>query len=298
MFYALNETDDKVAPQPMIRAFCPCCNTEVIAKCGNIKLHHWAHKNLKNCDEWYEMTAWHLEWQNSFPLHCREVVIQDGDEKHRADIKINNLFIEFQHSSLSAKASELRESFYGKQTNQLIWIIDGTGNRIDNGWKNNDVLLLKQSRLVFLVDKSSNIYAELIGYCDVPLIRKLSLPIELVINPTFPVFVDLGDYVACPIEKDAHEIERTTYPRQWGLRVMSVPEGKQQLCILVSKQDFLNLLHHFPVGISDFQSTKLCDAETLSMRDKRIEIAEYEREQERKKYQIRQPLFPDDFVPW
>ncbi|SHN90340.1 hypothetical protein BHECKSOX_531 [Bathymodiolus heckerae thiotrophic gill symbiont] len=39
---------------------CQFCSSDLIAKCGDIKIHHWAHKSKRNCDIWRENeTEWH-----------------------------------------------------------------------------------------------------------------------------------------------------------------------------------------------------------------------------------------------
>ena len=47
---------------------CPSCGSELISKCGEIKINHWAHKRTKNCDLWWENeTEWHRSWKDQFP---------------------------------------------------------------------------------------------------------------------------------------------------------------------------------------------------------------------------------------
>ena len=69
---------------PLRKAYCPLCNSEVISKCGKIKIWHWGHKKNSECDSFKEPeTEWHLKWKNYFPKEYQEVII----ENHRADIK-------------------------------------------------------------------------------------------------------------------------------------------------------------------------------------------------------------------
>ncbi|MBD2681575.1 MULTISPECIES: competence protein CoiA [Nostoc] len=267
MFYALDESGNKILPKPNIKGFCPCCKGEVIAKCGGIKLHHWSHKTLTQCDQWYEMTAWHLGWQSLFPVECREVVIQKDDVSHRADIKINNLIIEFQHSTLSKAEIEERELFYGSDANKLIWVIDATNNRLYDKWK--EQLITEEVKPILIVDQDSNIYFKLVGYSSISISRKLSLPIGLVVSPKFPVFLDTGEYIACPLEKSAYEISHTTYYCKWGHQQGSYND----FFILVNKEDFVRLLPSLPTNLSKFESIKFCDEYTLSKREERIKDA-------------------------
>ncbi|WP_090473655.1 competence protein CoiA [Mucilaginibacter sp. OK268] len=103
---------------------CPGCGTKLIAKCGSVKIHHWAHQRRIDCDPWWEpMTQWHIDWQNKFPAAWREVIFRDEEsgEFHRADINTpQGLTIEFQHSPLSNEELESRNSFYKK----IIWVVN------------------------------------------------------------------------------------------------------------------------------------------------------------------------------
>jgi len=107
------------------RGICEGCNGEVIAKCGNVKIHHWAHKNIEDCDSWYEPeTQWHRDWKNKFPPGYREIVFTDDNtnEIHRADIHTpKGVTIEFQNSSISLDERRSRDKFYSK----LIWVVNG-----------------------------------------------------------------------------------------------------------------------------------------------------------------------------
>lgn len=104
---------------------CEVCGNEVIAKCGVIKIHHWAHKSLIECDSWWENeTIWHRNWKNLFPIEWQEVTHKDviTGEIHRADIKTDfNLIIELQNSPISIDEQVSRETFY----ENMIWIING-----------------------------------------------------------------------------------------------------------------------------------------------------------------------------
>ncbi len=139
------------------RGKCPCCGAEVIAKCGEQRVHHWAHKNISDCAFFKKesKTEWHLRWQNYFPEDWREIVGFDPEtnEKHIADVKTPGAFglvIEFQHSDIKTTERESREKFY----KNMIWGVDGT--RLKSYLKNildNPLYLkeLKQGRSCRLV---------------------------------------------------------------------------------------------------------------------------------------------------
>lgn len=126
MRYALNNKKKKIEVELSgQKANCTICNAEVIGKKGEIKVKHWAHKRMRDCDDWWEpVTEWHLEWQNHFPEKNREVVISNGTKSHRADIRLDNgLVIEIQNSAINRKNIKSREIFYG--LNNMIWILNG-----------------------------------------------------------------------------------------------------------------------------------------------------------------------------
>ena len=103
---------------------CPACGSEMIARCGEINAHHWAHKGRRNCDSWWENeTEWHRAWKNQFPTDWQEILHRaDDGEKHIADVKTEDGWtLEFQHSLIMPEERVSREDFYGK----MIWVIDG-----------------------------------------------------------------------------------------------------------------------------------------------------------------------------
>lgn len=120
MQYAINKQKEKIEAQPNIEAYCPGCGELVIAKCGQINIHHFAHKNNTDCDPWYEPESkWHRDWKEFFLKENREVIIG----KHRADIKTSNgIVVELQNSSISSSEIEEREKFYVN----MIWIVNGS----------------------------------------------------------------------------------------------------------------------------------------------------------------------------
>lgn len=108
------------------KGLCSNCGSEVIAKCGDFKVNHWAHKGIRNCDPWWENeTEWHREWKGNFSNDWQEVILTDETtgEKHIADIRSSHgLVIEFQHSHIDPLERTKREKFYKK----MIWVVDGT----------------------------------------------------------------------------------------------------------------------------------------------------------------------------
>ena len=131
MRYALENGIKKEASKGA-KGTCLCCGAEVIAKCGKIRIAHWAHKNNEECP--YSVkepkTQWHLDWQNHFPKEWQEVryIAEQTGEVHIADIKTpNGLVIEFQHSAIKPEERLSREQFH----KNMIWVVDGTRLKYD-----------------------------------------------------------------------------------------------------------------------------------------------------------------------
>lgn len=110
----------RTQPFPGGRGICPNCQSSVIAKCGRIKIHHWAHEAADDCDAWSEpMGPWHLSWQDIVSPEYIEVPIGP----HRANIlSDDDIVIELQHSSIQPEEIEQREAFY----DNMVWLFDAT----------------------------------------------------------------------------------------------------------------------------------------------------------------------------
>ena len=112
------------------KGFCPCCGLELVAKCGEVKVNHWAHKGNRNCDPWWENeTDWHRLWKGNFPVDWQEVIhSDDSGEKHIADVKTQTGYVlEFQHSYLNPEERRSRNAFYPK----LVWVVNGIRRKTD-----------------------------------------------------------------------------------------------------------------------------------------------------------------------
>jgi hypothetical protein len=122
---------DKTEATKGAKGFCPGCGAELIARCGEDRVDHWAHKGRRNCDPWWENEKeWHRSWKNNFPREWQEVTQTDevSGEKHIADVKTQTGYVlEFQHSSLNPEERRSRNAFYSK----LVWIVDGTRRKTD-----------------------------------------------------------------------------------------------------------------------------------------------------------------------
>lgn len=116
---------------PKTKGICPVCNTPVIAKCGTLKAHHWAHETKHNCrnDRWETEGPWHRNWKNCFPETWQEKIITVNGEKNIADIQTDQgLVVEFQHSHITPEEQKARETCY----KDMIWVVDGTRLKYDS----------------------------------------------------------------------------------------------------------------------------------------------------------------------
>jgi competence CoiA-like predicted nuclease len=123
MQFACNSNRERIQPSYSgERGICPICDNELIGKCGDILIWHWQHSRKSNCDPWKESeTEWHRNWKGMFPEDWREVVIEKGGQKHRADIlTADGTVIEFQNSSILGSTIQDREIFY----NKMVWVVN------------------------------------------------------------------------------------------------------------------------------------------------------------------------------
>lgn len=133
MFIALDANKNRISIENATKEnqyFCPICGAPLtIRATDSLAVRtHFAHKRGTEClDNWtHDMSEWHLNWQQQFPVENREVVIEKNGVKHRADIFINNTVIEFQHSPITADEIAERNNFYLDCGYQVIWVFDAT----------------------------------------------------------------------------------------------------------------------------------------------------------------------------
>lgn len=118
--------NERTEAQPKLQGLCPNCSQPVIAKCGDKKVWHWAHRSTISCDSWWEPeTEWHRNWKDNYPAEWQEIILFDEqtNEKHIADIRtIHDLVVEFQHSFIKSEERISREKFY----KNMLWVVDGS----------------------------------------------------------------------------------------------------------------------------------------------------------------------------
>jgi len=128
MLYA-KKNNEKIRAKPNKTASCPYCEKEMIPKCGDIKIWHWAHKHNQTCDYSNKVeTYWHLKWKKMVKEKNCEVRTEKKDELKIADIKNDSeKVIELQHSPISIREMRKRENHY----DDMIWLFD-MNERYDN----------------------------------------------------------------------------------------------------------------------------------------------------------------------
>lgn len=136
----------------------------MIPRCGEVRVHHWAHKSKVDCDPWREPeTDWHRNWKNEFPLRWQERVFEDGTtgERHIADVHtLAGLTVEVQHSHLDGDERRAREAFY----KNMLWIVDGSrlerNRKKISDWQNALVEIIqgKTRTNLFLTDKAEELF--------------------------------------------------------------------------------------------------------------------------------------------
>jgi len=148
---------ERTEAQPGLSGQCQICGRSTIAKCGEIKIWHWAHRGKRECDPWWENeTEWHRTWKNYFPLDWQEIIQKDKNgERHIADVKTaQGWVLEFQHSFLKPEERRVRNAFYEK----LVWVVNGVRRARDKEQffkllnELNPVIINPHMRKVFLDD--------------------------------------------------------------------------------------------------------------------------------------------------
>lgn len=128
MIYGLDDRNIRVNARDANRGDkyrCPGCNTCLVLKHGEINIPHFAHAKRQKCDMFTEnkMTLWHLNHQRYFQESEREVLLSHDGVTHIADVKTDDVIIEFQHSPISYTTFKERSQFYHR-FGTLVWVFD------------------------------------------------------------------------------------------------------------------------------------------------------------------------------
>lgn len=110
---------------------CPCCESEVVQKKGDVMIWHFAHKSLADCVDYYDHKGeWHRAMQELFPENNREVYEKTSTYRHIFDILTDKgRIIEFQHSPMNFKEFIGRSWDYSvrsafNDTPRPVWVFD------------------------------------------------------------------------------------------------------------------------------------------------------------------------------
>ena len=127
MFVAIDENNNKVhafSADKTHKYYCPVCRGEVTPRQGDVNEWHYAHKT-ECTDSWsYDMSEWHQKMQSMFPLEAQECVVKHNGKTHRADVLVDDVVIEFQHSTISSGEFCERNDFYRAAGYRLAWVFD------------------------------------------------------------------------------------------------------------------------------------------------------------------------------
>ena len=198
-----NVNGERREAQSYLSGTCLGCGHPMIARCGEQRVHHWAHKGARTCDPWWENeTEWHRAWKGKFPSAWQEYVhLAPSGEKHIADVKTDQGWVlEFQHSYIDPKERRSRDAFYPK----LLWVVDGLRRQRDQAQ------FFKAWSEARTVAQERNVRKVSIDECA--LLR------EWFTSPV-PVFFDFGDPETVWWLHNGH---RTTYQAY----VMAFPRSK------------------------------------------------------------------------
>lgn len=169
----------RLEAQSDLSGICPACKSPMVAKCGDVRVHHWAHRGRRECDKWWESeTEWHRNWKDKFPSNWQEVVHPaENGEWHIADVKTDQGWVlEFQHSKIHSDERKAREAFYKK----LVWIVDGARRKRD------------KSQFLEALKKGIMVIKEL-NLLRIPIAKECALLRDWV-DSSAPVFFDFSGY--------------------------------------------------------------------------------------------------------
>lgn len=202
--------------EPGLSSVCEGCAAAMIAKCGTLKVWHWAHRSGGVCDHWWEPeTAWHRGWKNLFPESWQESVHRaDDGEKHIADVKTaNGVVIEFQYSHLRLEERMAREGFY----KTMVWVVSGLRRKRD---KDQFAKALRES---ITLHQAPSIFSAFVD--EAALLRDW-------VSSLVPVYFDFGDAHLWRLEPAASDIRANIMlvPKAEFIRTHVAGEPLDRMC--------------------------------------------------------------------
>lgn len=138
----IEEVPDEIAERGHYT--CLLCGSDLIAKKGTKRMHHFAHHSATECDSWASgMTEWHLTGQRLLEARGAklEVPFEATDSRgrrHRIDALVEDsdgyrTGIEFQHSPMGRDMFDVRNDFYLGELDELVWVFDVRGRDVSLG---------------------------------------------------------------------------------------------------------------------------------------------------------------------
>lgn len=135
---ALNVELQRIKPLKGTSGLCPGCFNKVIAKCGEINIHHFAHESVSDCEGSKEESEWHLAWKARFP-ECDQERFQTNLEgkTRRADVRGFGYVFEFQTILPDSSEIRARQEFWQQAGFKFAWVFKKEGTlfakRIEQG---------------------------------------------------------------------------------------------------------------------------------------------------------------------
>jgi len=123
MLIAITDDNIDVRATPHQTAHCKYCNGEVISKCGDINVWHWAHK-VKCIYESEPETEWHIKWKSIAENNGLEIEYKIKDHITDAIDHKNRICYEFQHSPITKFEIMRRALTYKSLGYTPCWIFD------------------------------------------------------------------------------------------------------------------------------------------------------------------------------
>ncbi len=97
----------------------------LIAKRGEVRVHHYAHKSGVTCVCGNNKGQWHIDWQDRVMMDYQEIRMINQGKIHIADIFTSPYVVEIQHSPMDKKEIKAREEFYTKKMgHKMAWVFD------------------------------------------------------------------------------------------------------------------------------------------------------------------------------
>jgi competence CoiA-like predicted nuclease len=145
MIIGYNDKGERIHIQDYVDGdiFCPDGHL-LIAKKGQVRMHHYSHKSVSDCRFNCNKGPWHTEFQDRARKEHQEIRLTIGEKLHIADTLVGNYVIEYQHSPISAEDIKDRENFYTSLGYILVWVFDTSSWEYSITKNTSSLILLKK----------------------------------------------------------------------------------------------------------------------------------------------------------